>query len=230
MPSPKGSSAYKRHAAAKKAKAKGVKTGQPRAQPIQSIKMKEERFVEILLADPRQNATKAAIAVGYLSMPSRQAGRMLNRPRVKELIAARLGPKMRELEITKERVLQGLAEIAFGNIMDFGEVTSDGEFNITFAKMDRVSAGALAGIKVTTMSRETRKSGPDKRGRVVVRTEIKLADRRPALEALARYLRLLGSEDDGVPQEPIRLIIEHAPPLRPQEPLNVTNLIEEPRR
>lgn len=189
--------------------------------------MHEEReaaFIRHYLADPHRIAHTAAIKAGYAESTAKQwASRMLKRESVREEIARRTLPQIRKLEITAERVLQGLAELAFANVLDFGTVTADGQFRIDLSTMDRVSAGAIASIET-----ESYFEGKGDHAKLVTRTKLKMADRRPALEALGRHLKILGAGDVQI-QQPIRLVIMHAPPpTMPAPPLNITNLIKEP--
>jgi phage terminase small subunit len=222
MPVKKGSEAEKRKRLAAKGQRKGAK---PPTEPYQSVNLRRERFVAALIADPMMNATAAAIAVGYTAQPAKQAARLMNHPYVKALIAETLGPKMRHLEITADRVLQGLAELAYANILDFGHVTPEGQFCVDLSKMDRVSAGAIASVET-----ETYREGTGDDARMVTRTKLKVADRRPALEALGRHLKILGGAEAGQALEPIQLVIEYMPRPKATEPLNVSDLVEQPRK
>jgi phage terminase small subunit len=219
MPVKKGSEAEKR----KRLKAKGTPSGGYRKEPDDSVRLREERFIAAILADPMMNATAAAVSVGYASRPAQAASRLMRRPRVKEALAARIGPQLRKLEITAERVLHGLAELAYANILDFGHFTPEGQFHVDLSKMYRLSAGAIASVET-----ETYREGTGDDARIVTRTKLKMADRRPALEALGRHLKILGGAEAGQALEPIQLVIEYAP--RRDEPLNVTDLIEQPRK
>ena len=153
------------------------------------------------------NATAAAARAGYSRKTAYSIGQEnLTKPEVVAAIAKLTKPRMDELRIDADRVLQGLAELAFANILDFGRFTDDGGFAIDLSIMDRTSAGAIAAIKTRTY-----REGKGDDARTVTETVLKLADRRPALETLARHLRIIGGDQERT-REPIRLILEHSPP------------------
>ena len=167
---------------------------------------RQAEFVMRFIADPKYSATAAARSAGF-SGPDQAANRLMRVPAVKAAIARRLRPHIEALEITAERVLQGLAEMAFGSVLDFGRVTPDGHFQVDLTKMDRLSAGAIASIET-----ETYVEGRGAEAKTVKRTILKMADRRPALEALGRHLRILGSTSEALTHQPTRLILMYAPP------------------
>lgn len=80
-----------------------------------ALNAKQQIFVAEYLID--KNATRAAIAAGY---PKRSAstigGENLRKPQIKKAIAAALGPKMKKLEITAERILNEIASVAFTDL------------------------------------------------------------------------------------------------------------------
>ena len=85
-----------------------------------------------------------------------------------------------ENEITRERVLRELADIAFCDIADYCEIT-DGETLVLrpTAALSRSSRAAIVGIKTGTKG-----------------IEIKFADKLSALEKLGRYLGIFDKKAD----------------------------------
>lgn len=136
---------------------------------------KQERFVAEYLID--LNATQAAIRAGYSAANAETIGyQLLQKKPVKDAIDAALGKRLQKAEITGERVLNAIAEIAFGDIRKmFGP---DGELKRP-EDWDDETAAAVAGIEVVTVSK----------GEGVVEhvAKIKRTDRLRALDMLARH-------------------------------------------
>ncbi|MCF0120789.1 MAG: terminase small subunit [Oscillospiraceae bacterium] len=88
-------------------------------------------------------------------------------------------------EITKERVLRELADIAFCDIADYCEITEDETLRLRpTAQLSRSSRAAIAAIKTGTKG-----------------VEIKFADKLSALEKLGRYLGIFDKNADGDAEE-----------------------------
>ncbi len=80
-----------------------------------SLTPKQERFVAEYLID--LNATQAAIRAGYSEKTAQQQGsRLLLNVLVQEAIAKGREKTAAKLEITKERIVEELAKIAFADI------------------------------------------------------------------------------------------------------------------
>ena len=136
------------------------------------------------------------------------ASKVLASPLVQAYIARITRPALRKLEITAERVLQGLAELAFANIGDYVDIGKDGLARINLLKADRTSLGAIAELTSDTVN--TGMVDAEGNEVVAIRTKIKLADKRQALETLARYLKIIGS-DTPPTTEPIKVVFIDAP-------------------
>ncbi|MDG1276930.1 MAG: terminase small subunit [Algoriphagus sp.] len=68
------------------------------------------------------NATEAAKAAGYSERSARQIGcENLTKPYIQAYIKNKSQASLEKLEITQERVLKELANIAFSNVTDFFE-------------------------------------------------------------------------------------------------------------
>lgn len=186
---------------------------------------REAAFVRHYLADPERIASAAAIKAGYSARSAWQRGSdLLARPLIRDEIRRRTLPTIRKLEITADRVLQGLAELAFSNMLDFVDIDEiTGQATIDLRKIDRVSAGAISEIRTEEYSRGT---GDDRESGV--RTKIKLANRHPSLVTLAQHLKIIGEDASDGNVRTVRFIIEGAPPAlvdqyaRHSEPLNIT--------
>lgn len=136
---------------------------------------KQQRFCEEYLID--LNATQAAIRCGYAeATANREGSRLLSNVDIAAAIEAAAGKRLQKAEITGERVLNAIAEIAFGDIRKmFGP---DGDLKRP-EDWDDETAAAVAGLEVVTVNR----------GEGVVEhvAKIKRADRLRALDMLARH-------------------------------------------
>lgn len=152
---------------------------------------KQARFVEEYLID--LNATQAAIRAGY-SKASAQviAAENLSKPMIAQAIADARAKTSSKLEITRERVLQEMARVAFHDPRKFFD---DGGNLIPVVDLDDDTAAALAGMDVNM--RMVR--GPDGETKVN-ETEgvhkIKIADKMVALDKLSRHLGLFEKDND----------------------------------
>jgi len=119
--------------------------------------------------------SEAAIAAGYSERTARSiAHRLLKEPEVAAAIEAGQGKLARKFEITTEAVLQELAAIGFANIADF----LDGTGRINIKALDRAKLAAVSELIVDILPGD------------VVRTRIKLHDKRAALVDLGKHLGL----------------------------------------
>ena len=142
---------------------------------------KQKRFVDEYLIDC--NASAAARRAGYSARTADAIGREnLGKPTIAAAIAEQQAARAQRTQITQDRVLEEYAKIAFldprrfydsaGNLLDITELPKD-------------VAAALAGIEVTT-----ERAGMDEDGKPLLRPvrKIKFADKRAALDSLARHL------------------------------------------
>lgn len=125
------------------------------------------------------------------------------KPWIYEAVQDQLNRHAKKLEITAERVLQGLAQLAFSNPLDFGSVNDEGEFSIDLSRTSRDQFTAVTEItsKTTRIDGAKPKKGQKaEQPRVTERvTKLKLADRRAPLVDLGRHLGVF-KEDGGGPQ------------------------------
>lgn len=124
------------------------------------------------------------------------------KPRIYDAIQHGLNRHAKKLEITTERVLQGLAQLAFSNALDYGSVDDDGEFSINLSTTTRDQFSAVSEITSKTTRVDGGRATKGKKAeepRVMERvTRLKLADKRPALVDLGRHLGVF-KEDGGGP-------------------------------
>lgn len=166
-----------------------------RARPARPLTDRQRLFVEEYLVD--RNATAAAIRAGYSRNRADSAGhRLKNLPRVREAIAAAQAERLRQVGLSRERVLEELARIAFADIRDFLTWDADG---VRLRPMDALTAEQAACVA------EIVESG----GKTGKGLRVKLHGKLAALAALAR---LLGTEERREDARPKQIIVMTAVP------------------
>lgn len=147
------------------------------------LSAKHERFVSEYLVDG--NGLRAAIAAGYSSNGAGVAAhRLLSNVNVASEIANRSQKIANKLEISAEKTLQGIAELAFFDIRKL--FAEDGSLK-QMHELDPSEANAIAGIEVNDLYEHFGKGKSEKIG--IIR-KVKLADRGVNLERLGRHLKL----------------------------------------
>lgn len=144
---------------------------------------KEQVFVREYLRDG--NGTRAAAAAGYSAKTaSVTASKLLRKAKVSEELAKLQEKLCNKLEISAERVLQGIAELAFYDPRKF--FRPDGALK-GITELDDQTVMALCGIDVEKLFKHFGKGQAEEVGTI---TKIKLADRGLNLERLGRHLKL----------------------------------------
>ena len=140
---------------------------------IDRLKPKHRRFVEEYLDS--FNAKEAARQAGYGSRnPHSTAYRLMRRPDIAAAIEAALGARTEEIRITADRVVQEYAKIAFADMRDFANWGPEG---VTMRPKEEL--GAREGAIIAGFDR-----APGD-GQVA---QVRLYDKKAALDALARHL------------------------------------------
>lgn len=143
---------------------------------------RESRFIAALLADPAQNATKAAIAAGYSPKTATvQASRLLRKVHIAEQRAAKADEMTAEYDISAKWVLNELAKIARSDPRKF--FNKDGSPKDITA-LDDESAAGIAGFDVVELFDGSQ--GDQKHVTGLVK-KVKLTDRIRALELLGKH-------------------------------------------
>lgn len=144
---------------------------------------KEQIFVREFLA--HGNGTKAAIAAGYsAATASVTASKLLRKAKVSAELANLRKKLLDKLEISAERVLQGLAELAFFDPRKM--FNADGSMK-RVTELDDQTVRALAGMDVEKLFKHFGKGQAEEVGTI---TKIRLADRGLNLERLGRHFKL----------------------------------------
>lgn len=145
-----------------------------------SLTPKQERFVEEYLVD--LNATQAAIRAGYSPRTAdRQGPRLLGNAGVQAAIAAGRDRLSHTTGITQERVLAEYARLAF---VDPRKLYREDGRPVPIPELDDDTAAAVAGVEV---SEEFEGKGEARRF-VGYTRKVKLADKKGALDSIARHL------------------------------------------
>lgn len=141
---------------------------------------KQSRFVDEYLID--LNATQACIRAGYSAKTAEQQGpRLLGNVGVSAAIQARMKARENRTLITQDRVLQEYARIAF---FDPRALFNDDGTPKPIKDLDDDSAAALAGLDM----QEVYEGYGDERTFIGYTKKYKLADKKGALDSVARHL------------------------------------------
>jgi phage terminase small subunit len=125
------------------------------------------------------NATRAATSAGYSEKTAQSIGaENLTKPLLQEYITLLIQPKLDELDVSKERILNEYAKIAFLNPKDLYD--ADGNLLEIHEMRDEIAA-AISEINVDTIYGDF----------PMIKRKFKLNNKLSALNDLARYRKLL---------------------------------------
>jgi len=144
-----------------------------------------EKYFETL------NASESALYAGYSKKTYAVIGHdLLRRPDVIEYLSKLRAKEAKKHNITKERLIEEYAKIAFFDIRDI--YNQDGNL-VSIKDIDNNSAGAIASIK-SFEEYETDKSG----SKILIGTnkEIRVFDKIRALQDLGKHLGLFEKDND----------------------------------
>lgn len=153
------------------------------AKKAKNLTPKEEIFVRQFLATG--NATKSAITAGYSAATAGVTGsKLLKKAKVAAELANLREKLLSKLEITAEKVLEGLGELAFFDPRKM--FNPDGSMK-KVTEMDDATVHALAGMDVEKLFKHFGKGQAEEVGTI---TKVRLADRGLNLERLGRHFKL----------------------------------------
>ncbi len=145
---------------------------------------KQKLFVSEYLID--LNATQAAIRAGYAEKHAAVIGHEnLRKPNIASAIHAAMGKREARTEITQDRVLAEYAKIAFLDPRQFFDAAGA---LIPVSKLPAEVAAALSGMDVSTVKLSD--------GDFEQTKKIKLADKKGALDSIARHLGMFTDKSD----------------------------------
>lgn len=143
---------------------------------------KESRFVQEYPID--LNGAAAARRSGYSEATAKAiACELLSKPRIQDAITAEMLARSERTRITQDRVLYGIADLAFYDIADL--FADDGSLKAVH-DIPVAMRNAIAGIEVE----ELWEGRGEARERIGNLHKVKLADRKGSLELLGRHLKL----------------------------------------
>jgi phage terminase small subunit len=158
--------------------------------PTTELTAKQRRFVAEYLLD--LNATQAAKRAGYSNRTANEQGaRLLANVSVQAAVHQGLAKINSGLEVSTKRVTTELACIGFANMLDYVTVDDAGDMRPSFRGLTRDQAAAIQEVTV-----EEYRDGRGVDAKRVRRTRIKLADKKGALELLARRLSMFRDDAD----------------------------------
>lgn len=147
------------------------------------LNQKQEIFVREYLVDG--NGARAAKAAGYgKNSAAAAASRLLTNVNIQKKLSALTSNRLEKLDISAERVLQGIAQVAFFDVRKF--FNADGSLKAV-ADLDERTAFALKGLDVEKLFHHFGKGQAEEKGTI---TKVRFADRLEALEMLGRNLKL----------------------------------------
>lgn len=179
---------------------------------------KRERFAREYLQD--HNGTQAAVRAGYSQKSAHvTASRLLSDAKVSERIhelTQQLHAKLeKKTEITRERVLQEYAKLAF---FDPRKLFDEDGNPKKITELDDDTAGAIAGLEVNSMQIKGEAAvkdadadedePPEQRDVLSVVRKYKISDKRAALDSIAKHLGMFApikhevTGKDGAPLMP----------------------------
>lgn len=146
-----------------------------------ALSPKQRRFVEEYLVD--LNATQAAIRAGYSVTSARALGcQLLSKPDVADAVKAGQTKLAKKSGVTAERLIEEYAKLGFSNMADY--ITGEGaERGVDLSALTRDQAAAISEMTV-----ETYLEGKGDEAERIKRVKFKLADKKGALDSMARHL------------------------------------------
>jgi len=136
------------------------------------------------------NATQAALRAGYgAANASHQGCRLLRQAPVAAAIATAQAERAERTAITQDRVLREYARLAF---FDARQVLYPDGSPKPLHELDEDTAAAIAGVEISTLAGRAR----DGSEAAIIR-KYRLADKKPALDALARHLGMFTDKPDA---------------------------------
>ena len=137
------------------------------------------------------NKYKAAIKAGYSeSVANCAEDNIFSVPAVRDYINQKINRRFRKEEFSAEQVLMQIENAASANLLDYGNVTEDGGFELDLTKVDRYLAANIQEYYIDAAGKP----------------KIKLIDKKWALEKKAQLLKMFEtSQGPGAESEPLTI-------------------------
>ncbi len=206
---------------------------------------KQERFLQTYLTNGRNGVAAYRAAYDASAMSPHAIHTEVNRLLKNPAIALRIGSLevkqekaleriANQYEVTAERIIGELARLGFSNMMDYIQLTPDGNAVMDWSNLTRDQAAAIVEVTVDEVLDKS-EDGP----RRVRRVKFKLSDKRQALVDLGKHLGMFidrkqvevrTSADQMERQKKIRdELYEMVERVRSQRAIDVTPLPVEPQ-
>lgn len=148
------------------------------------LSARQGKFVDEYLKD--LNQTQAAIRAGYSERSAEvQGSRLISNAKVASAIAERMKARGKRTEITQDRVLQEYARLAFLDPANLFDATGRPK---SIADMDEDTRRAIVGVDVANIG-----NAEVGEGEIL---KIRLADKKGALDSVARHLGMFNDKLD----------------------------------
>ena len=135
------------------------------------------------------NGTDAAIAAGYSKKTARsKASQLLTIVNIQERNRYLCSQDLRRVDISKERILQRLADIAFGGLSNFGTVQPDGTLLINLKDCPAHLIDTISQYEVETVS--LLDANKKKTGEIATKVKLKPSNDLKALEMLGKFQKM----------------------------------------
>jgi phage terminase small subunit len=176
--------------------------------PTLNVNPKQARFCNEYIVD--LNGKKAAIRAGYQARSAHvTASRLLADPKVQTKVAELQEALAKRTGITVERVLAEYSKLAFANMQDYITVQQDGLAYLDLSKLTRDQAAAIAHFTVEEESIPLYKDEDDEQDegipiRAPRTVKIKLADKKGALDSIAKHLGMFLDKEQSPDRAGIR--------------------------
>lgn len=132
------------------------------------------------------NGTRSAKEAGYSEKTAASiASENLTKPKIQAFLAYLQAPRLEKLEVTADWILEQYKNMASVNLADFVTITEDGLAVTDLSTATRDQLYGLDAIKIVQLPPEY-EDGPEP-----LKVELKLADRKGALDVLAKRLGIL---------------------------------------
>lgn len=157
----------------------------------EDLNAKQKLFVDRYLAV--FNAKDAAVKAGYSAKNAAQtANQLMRNPKIQAAINEKMAPTINRLEVTRERILEEYARIAFASMSSYVKLTADGEPYIDLSSVDDDDMAAIAETVVEDFT-----DGRGEDARDVRRVRVKMHDKIAALRDLAKIQNMFEKHEQA---------------------------------
>lgn len=148
---------------------------------------KQEMFCRAFAVN--MNQADAARKAGYSVKTAREQGyKLFTKVHIQERCRYLCSQDLRRVDISKERILQRLADIAFGGLSNFGEVQDDGTLLINLKDCPDHLIDTIAQYEVETVS--LLDHNKQKTGEIATKVKLKPGNDLKALDLLGKYQKM----------------------------------------